>query len=48
MVCAPFDGDVTFFEKLSLERLGLGLARAGTHAHLSCAGPRGGLSLRVL
>ena len=25
MVCAPFDGDMTFFEQLSIELLGLPL-----------------------
>ena len=25
MVCAPFDGDMTFFEQLSIELLGLSL-----------------------
>ena len=26
MVCAPFDGDMTFFEQLSIELLGLPLS----------------------
>ena len=30
MVCAPFDGDMTFFEQLSIELLGLPLKKVAS------------------